>query len=383
MSLVHALTMPKWGLSMTEGVVGTWLVAEGVEVNAGTELLEIETDKIAGVLEAPAQGSLRRIVARESDTVPVGGLLGILAGSAVSDSDIDAYIADFQAHFVPAAESADSGAGPEVAMVDGVALRYRRLGDGADEAVLIHGFGGDLGTWLFNQEALAADRTVYAFDLPGHGGSSKQVGAGTLDEFGKLLRGFLDRVGLEKAHLVGHSMGGALALEFALAYPERARSLCLIASAGLGAEIDGEYIEGFIGASRRKDMQRQIEKLFANPKLISRQLVEDILKYKRTDGVESALRTIAAQFCPAGRQALVRRKELARLAVPVLVIWGAEDRIVPSSHAADLPGTVRAEILAGAGHMVQMEEASKVNRLISSFWAASTTSSHMTQEGSR
>ena len=355
---------------MTEGEVGTWLVGEGAEVGAGNELVEIETDKIVGVLEAPAPGVLRRKSAREHDMVPVGGLIGIVADASVPDSDIDAYIVNFRAHFLPAVESGASSAGPEIVMADGLALRYRRLGDAGDEAVLIHGFGGDLNTWLFNHEDLAGSRTVYALDLPGHGGSSKQVGTGTLAEFAKVLGSFMDRIGLDRAHLVGHSMGGALALEFALAYPERARSICLIASAGLGPEIDGEYIEGFIAASRRREMQPQIEKLFANPKLISRQLVEDILKYKRLDGVESALRTIAAQFCPGGRQALVRRKQLGSLTVPVLVVWGAEDRILPSSHALDLPGSVRTEVLAG-GHMVQMEEASKVNRLVRSFWETS------------
>jgi pyruvate dehydrogenase E2 component (dihydrolipoamide acetyltransferase) len=368
MSGVHALTMPKWGLSMTEGQLGRWLVGEGVEVGAGIELVEIETDKIIGVLEAPTPGVLRRKVARESNMVPVGGLLGILADASVRDADIDAYIADFQAHFVPAVESGPSSAGSEIAQVDGFALRYRKLGDAGDAAVLIHGFGGDLNTWLFNHEEFAATRTVYALDLPGHGGSSKQIETGALAEFAKVLGGFMDRVGLDRAHLAGHSMGGAVALEFALAYPERARSICLIASAGLGPEIDGEYIEGFITARRRRELQPQIEKLFANPKSVSRQLVEDILKYKRVDGVEPTLRTIADQFCPGGRQALVRRKQLASLTVPVLVLWGAEDRILPPSHALDLPTTVRTEILAGGGHMVQMEEASKVNRLVRSFW---------------
>ena len=368
MSSVHALTMPKWGLSMTEGEVGRWLVGAGAEVGRGTELVEIETEKIAGVLEAPTPWVLRRTVARESDMVPVGGLLGILADAGIPDSEIDAFIVSFQAHFVPEVESETSRSRSETIMVDGLALRYRRLGSGAEQAVLIHGFGGDLNTWLFNHEELAAGRTVYALDLPGHGGSSKQVRSGALADLSQVLGGFLDGAGLTKAHLVGHSMGGALALEFALAHPERVPSICLIASGGLGSEIDGDYIDGFITATRRKEMQRQIEKVFANPQLISRQLVEDVLKYKRLDGVEAALRTIAAQFCPGGQQAIVRRHQLGSLTMPVLVIWGAGDRIIPQTHAAGLPDSVRREILTGSGHMVQMEEASKVNKLIRSFW---------------
>jgi pyruvate dehydrogenase E2 component (dihydrolipoamide acetyltransferase) len=361
--------MPKWGLSMTEGKVGSWLVEEGAEVGAGVELVEIETDKILSALEAPAPGVLRRKVVKEGDMVQVAGLLGVFAAASVPDSEIAAFIADFRARFVaeePESETASSA--PAMTQVGGRAIRYLKRGNGAEAAVLIHGFGGDLNTWMFNHEDLAATRTVYSLDLPGHGASSKQVGGGALADFAKDLGGFMDAVGVLKAHLAGHSMGGALALEFALAHPERTRSLVLIASAGLGPEIDGEYIEGFITASRRKELQRHVEKLFVNPKLISRQLIEDILKYKRLDGVESALRTIAAQFCPGGRQAAELRNQLDRLSIPVLVIWGAEDRILPPSHARGLPESIRVEILAGSGHMVQMEAAIKVNRLIRSFW---------------
>jgi pyruvate dehydrogenase E2 component (dihydrolipoamide acetyltransferase) len=114
--------------------------------------------------------------------------------------------------------------------------------------------------------------------------------------------------------------------------------------------------------------QEQVEKLFADPKLITRQLIEDILKYKRLDGVQAALRTIASQFFPEGHQATVLRDQMASLAMPVLVIWGAEDRILPSFHCKDLPGNVRTEILAGCGHMVHMEAAQKVNQLVRQFW---------------
>ena len=368
MSSIHALTMPKWGLSMTEGEVAGWLVAEGTKVGKGTELAEIKTDKILGVLEAPVPGVLRRTLAGASDMVPVGGLLGILADSPITDSEIDTYIADFRAHFVPETEAQSAASGPETIVVGKHSLRYLRMGNGEEQSLLVHGFGGDLKTWLFNQQELAADRTVYALDLPGHGGSSKSVGSGNLAELGNVLGAFLDGVGVASAHVAGHSMGGAIALELACAHPERFRSLCLISSAGLGPEVDGEFIQGLITATRRKEIERQIKKLFAKPMLISRQLVEEVLKYKRLDGVEAALRKIADQFFPGGRQAVVLRDQLGSLEVPVLVIWGADDRILPATHAQGLSNTVRTEILAGSGHMVHMEEAAEVNRSIRSFW---------------
>ena len=145
-------------------------------------------------------------------------------------------------------------------------------------------------------------------------------------------------------------------------------SLTLIASAALRVEINGEYVEGFIRAGRRKELTPEVEKLFADLKLVSRQMVEDILKYKRLDGVETALRTIAGEFCSAEKQAVVLRERLSQLSIPALVIWGAEDRILPVSHSQGLSTQIRSEVFSGSGHMVHMEASAKVNGLIQAFW---------------
>ena len=366
--MIHKLTMPKWGLSMTEGKVVAWLAEDGAEVAPGAEVVEVETEKIASGLEASETGVLRH-VAQVGDVVPVAGLVGVIAGAGVPQPEIDAFVAEFQAHFVPQeAEEESASPEPETIEVLGKTIRYLRLGEGGDPAILFHGFGGDLNNWLFNHEALAAKRAVYAVDRPGHGGSSKDVGGGTPASFKNTLQGVMDAFGLAKAHLVGHSMGGGVSLDFALAHPERTLSLVLIASTGLGPEIDGGYIEGFVTASRRRDLKPHLEKLFGDPSLVTRQLIDDVLKYKRLDGVDLALRTIADQFFPEGRQALVLRGRLSELTVPALVLWGAEDRILPVSHAEGLPANIETRILPGAGHMVQMEAAAEVNRAIASFW---------------
>jgi pyruvate dehydrogenase E2 component (dihydrolipoamide acetyltransferase) len=366
---VHLLTMPKWGLAMQKGQVVGWLIGKGAEIHPGSELLEIETEKVVSAIESTTSGVLRRQVAHEGDVVHVGGLLGVIAPASAADEKIDRMVADFQAHYVPE-ESDEEVDAPVLRNVEvlGSRINYLQRGEGSEASILIHGFGGDLNSWMFNHEALASGRSVFALDLPGHGSSSKKVEEGSVAEMAKTLAAFMDAVGVEKAHLVGHSMGGAIATVFAVDHPQRCLSLTLIASAGMGPGIDTEYIQGFVAATRRNEIRPHLEKLFADPRLITRKLVDDTLKYKRLDGVEPALRTIASQLCSANQQLVALRPQLLELKQPVLVLWGSEDRIIPASQATDLPANMQTEVLPGFGHMVHMEAASKVNKAISSFW---------------
>jgi pyruvate dehydrogenase E2 component (dihydrolipoamide acetyltransferase) len=364
-SQISKLGMPKWGLSMTEGTVVQWLVEEGTKLDKGDEIVEVESEKINNAVESPASGVLRRRVAQEGDEIPVGGLLGVIAAPDVPDEEIDAYVEEFQETFVPE-EEGEAGPEPEIVEAGGKSVQYLIVGEGeGDPLVLLHGFGGDINIWVFNQETLAAEHTVYALDLPGHGASTKDVGDGDLDSFVGVLTDFLDTMEVEKAHLAGHSMGGAIAGAFAKAHPDRVASLILIASAGLGEEINEEYIEGFIAANRRREMKNTLGMLFANPNLVTRQLVQDVMKFKRLDGVDEALRKVADKVFPDGKQADV--PDLSEVSVPILAIWGSEDGIVPVSHSENLPENARVEVLEDTGHMPQMEAAGKVNRLIGEF----------------
>ncbi|MEA2321367.1 MAG: hypothetical protein QOD81_1217 [Solirubrobacteraceae bacterium] len=366
---IQKLGMPKWGLSMTEGRVIAWLVDEGAEVAVGDEVAEVETEKINGAVESPVAGVLRRRVAAEDDVVAVGGLLGVIADPGIPDADIDAFIQEFQSSFVPGESEEDAGPQPDTVTVGAGTLRFLRHGEGGEPLVLLHGFGGDLNNWLFNTEALAADRVVYALDLPGHGGSVKAVGDGDLSVLVDAVRAFLDSQGIERAHLAGHSMGGLVAAQLALADPDRVLSLALIAPAGLGEEIDREYVEGFVSATGRRDLKPVLQRLFADPGLVNRTMVDDVLKYKRLDGVQEALRTLADRLFPDGRQARTLASDLEAADVPVLVIWGERDAIVPAAHAEAAPGRAETRVLPDVGHSPHMEAAGDVNRLLEGFVA--------------
>jgi pyruvate dehydrogenase E2 component (dihydrolipoamide acetyltransferase) len=367
---VQKLGMPKWGLSMTEGRVVGWLVDEGSDVAVGDEVAEVETEKINGVVESPAAGVLRRRVAAEGTVVPVGGLLGVIADASVPDADIDAFIADFEATFVPGEAAEDAGAQPETVTVGAGTLRFLRQGEGGEPLVLLHGFGGDLNNWLFNAEPLSADRAVYAVDLPGHGGSVKDAGDGDVRVLVDAVREFLESQEIGRVHLAGHSMGALVAAELALAEPDRVLSLAVIAPAGFGDEIDAEYVNGFVSATGRRDLKPVLQRLFADPDLVNRQMVDDVLKYKRLDGVQPALETLSARLFPDGRQARILAGELeSGYAGPVLVIWGERDAIIPPAHAEAAPARAETHVLPGVGHSPHMEAAGDVNRLLEGFLA--------------
>jgi len=362
---IVAVTMPKWGLAMSEGTVVAWHAEEGAQVAVGDELVDIETTKITNVFESPVAGTLRRRVVAAGETVPVGALLAVLADASVGPDRIEAFVAGFAEDFALWAAEAETGAAPETVEAGGRRLRYLHLGPGDGPPVIfIHGFGGDLNNWLFNQPALAERHPTLALDLPGHGGSTKEVGAGDVAALRGALAAFLEALGVAEAHLVGHSLGGAVALDLALAEPGRVRSLTLIASAALGPEINMDYVDGFIAARRRKELKPILALIVHDPAAIGREMVEEVLRYKRLDGTQAALAAIAGAAFAGGGQALRLDHRVPELAAPAQVIWGRDDRILPAAHAEALKGALPVHLLEGAGHMVHMEKAAEVNALI-------------------
>ena len=254
---------------------------------------------------------------------------------------------------------------PRFVRAGGRRLRYLSLGSGPDPMLLIHGFGGDLDTWMLNRDALAQDRRVVALDLPGHGYSDKTLASGSLAEYAAAVIDFMDATGLATAHLVGHSMGGAIALTVAARIPGRVRSLSLLAPAGFGPEANAEFLHGYATAMTRPAIKALLAELFANPAFISSRIVDLVLNYKRRVGVAEALnKTILAQF-PGDRQGASLR-DLVGLR-PTQVVWGEADRIIPVKHTEGLPASVPLRILPGVGHILHLEAPDVVNRLIGEF----------------
>ena len=362
--MIQNIVMPKWGLAMQEGMVAAWSVSVGDEISKGQEICDIETSKIANVFESPIEGTLRKIVSDDGVTVPVGYLIAVLADASVSDSDIDAHVKAFEESFV-VEDSGDVAPEPQTVDTEVGRIRYLATGSGDETPVIfIHGFGGDYLSWMLVQADISEDRRSYAIDLPGHGGSTKHVGHGNIGSLTNAVCTFMAAMEIDKAHLVGHSMGGAVCLDMARNHPEKMASGTLIAPGGLGPEINMDYIDGFIREKRAKKLRPFLEMLVHDPALISAEMVEEVIKLKRLDGAIDALNTIATACFEGGRQNLEMAERTLRMSVPLRVVWGRDDAILPVTHSEGLPENIEVILLDDTGHLPQLERPAEVQAAI-------------------
>jgi pimeloyl-ACP methyl ester carboxylesterase len=235
-------------------------------------------------------------------------------------------------------------------VVEGRRIRFEVAGQG-EPVVMVHGLSGSTRWWDRTVPALAARYRVYLVDLPGFGSMRRAEGGFVLSEAAGWLSSWMEAVGLERAHLVGHSMGGYISLMLAARRPDLLRRLVLVAPAGVptGRSMHG-YLLPLIRASR-----------YMTPGFLS-VLVRD------------ALRTGPLTLLGATRELLAEdvRKYLRGIEAPTLLIWGGRDTLVPPS----VGGVMREEIpdsrllvIDGAGHVPMFERAAETNAALLAFLA--------------
>ncbi len=254
--------------------------------------------------------------------------------------------------------------------VDGLPISYLTAGEGPP-LVLLHGAGDNALDWRWVLPALAQKHRIYAPDLPGSDDSAKPPADYSPAFFERVVAGFLDTLGIERATTVGHSLGGLVALRLALSEPARVGALVLVDAAGLGRAINPVFTSVNVpflgeaalpwwrtpaGAYRRAWDRATL--LFARPTDVPREWLAEQCRLAQSPGyLEAHLSALRALVSPVGqREVLLDRLPL--LEVPTLLVWGERDRVLPESQARDAVSRLRKGslvVIPGCGHTPHIE----------------------------
>ena len=418
--MAHEIVMPRVDMDMASGRMGRWHAAEGEFVVKGATLFEIETDKASMEVEAPASGMLRFVTAQEGDVLPVGACIGwivaegedftpyaekanpaaqrrpSIAPLAAPARAKDAYAAAGPGlRVTPAARRAARerglrledahGSGPNgriqlrdiVGAVDDRARRAHRarLQKSADvhrewlrrgssaPIVFIHGLCSDLTAWLPVFHLLPETRPALAIDLPGHGLSplGEEASFAALVEAARCA---LTEENAAEAHLVGHSLGGAVAAALSKSPGIKALTLMLIAPAGLGEETNPAFFDGFLKAESEASLTPWLNLLVTDPASLGPALAATTLRRRSERPLVASQRRLMKTLLAGGRQTIDVRDCLEAPPFPVKLVFGEEDCITPVHHAENLSGLVALHRFARIGHVPHLEAQREVARLI-------------------
>ncbi|MBK8457345.1 MAG: alpha/beta fold hydrolase [Phyllobacteriaceae bacterium] len=220
------------------------------------------------------------------------------------------------------------------------------------DLVLIHGFGGSHEAWVPVLDGLVAEARTHAVDLPGHAASIDYPDAGPPKTAVAAVLDAMTRRGVERFHLAGHSLGGAVATLIALSAPQRVLSLTLLAPGGFGPEINFRLLKRFASAREPTEMKHVLEGMFGFRRAIPDSVVEHVLGIRAKRGQVELLQRFADGMTRDGRQGVIPRASLATLAMPVRVLWGKQDNVLPAHSADNLPDNCAVTLLAETGHML-------------------------------
>ncbi len=430
--------LPKVDMDMETGRISRWYAKDGDTVTKGQLLFEIETDKAAMEVDAPASGIIADISAAEGAVVPVGQTVAWIYDegeerNAKSTSVVEEPVAAVTVETViepvtsKQAEPKSSqgfepssandvratplarrlareagvdlasilGSGPkgrvqkkdvesnitvtkplavqtkssvrtntDVAVISQLNAVWLREGE-ADRLpiVLIHGFAADLNSWRGLFAGASLGHPILALDLPGHGNSPRVVPE-SIDDIAAAVEATLAALGVTSCLLVGHSLGGAVATVTAARGVVDVRSLLLISSGGLGPQVNGAFIKGLIGAKSEASIVPWLKLLVVDESHLTKPFINATVAQAADAELRDTQEAIGHRFFADGTQTFEVRSSIASLAMPVRLIFGAEDRVIPVAQAHGLPGKVGVHIFAGCGHMPQIEERAAVLQIL-------------------
>ncbi len=238
--------------------------------------------------------------------------------------------------------------------------------EGRPPIVLLHGFGGDRETWMAQLIPLETRYRVIAFDLPGHGEALDWPKVGHAGIAAEAVIGSLAELGHTRFHLVGHSMGGAVATiaAFKLAATGEVASLTLIAPGGFGSEIDARLLRRFAAATDVETIEALHDEFFGFARRSPPAAAARMAENRRDPRVCATLGRVADAILDGDGQKSFDLSRLVDLPHPIRLIWGLQDRVLPIHQSDAVPGVVAVHRFPGVGHMPHLEVPREVTRLI-------------------
>jgi pimeloyl-ACP methyl ester carboxylesterase len=270
------------------------------------------------------------------------------------------------------------------ATVHGRSIVYAEAGSGP-VLLLVHGMAGNSENWRAVIEPLARTHTVIAPDLPGHGESAPGGGDYSLGSLAAGLRDLLLALGHERATLVGHSLGGGIAMQFTYQFPEMVERLVLVSSGGLGPEVSlvlraaalpgaDLFIAATAGVGQRvgSALGRGLAAVGMRPNADLAEVGRGYASLSEPERRSAFLSTLRSVVGTGGQRVAAGDRLYLADALPLLIVWGSRDPIIPASHGEHahetLPGS-RLEIFDGIGHMPQLEAPGRFVAVLERFLA--------------
>lgn len=265
--------------------------------------------------------------------------------------------------------------------VGGHRIAYLDVGSGPP-VILVHGFGGSMWQWEYQQDALAAQHRVITLDLPGSGLSDKPDLAYTPDEMVALFLGFMDALGLQKVSLAGNSMGGGLVIGMAIAHPERVDRLVLIDGLpkDVRKKLTGKLMQRAVDTAApvwliqlgnwltgRWMTERALKEVVHDHSRLTPAVIERSYRNRKQPGVIPPIMAMARNL-PLWERGFARRIDEIRQ--PTLVIWGQYDGVFPAEVGRDLQAAIKGAsfvLIPQAGHIPQWEQPEAVNQRLLTF----------------
>jgi pimeloyl-ACP methyl ester carboxylesterase len=266
--------------------------------------------------------------------------------------------------------------------VQGFKTRYWKIDNEGSPIVLLAGIGCSVLEWRDNIEALATSHRVYALDMLGQGKTEKPEGDHyTIGNLARFTLDFLTSQGEERAHFIGNSLGGRIALECAHVAPARVTSMVLVAPAGVGPDTHINmrlptvpFLGELLTRPNRKGLRMLWKLAFHDPKFVTDELIGDKYALASLPGAQAAFLKTLRGFVGLGGFPRVQVQDL-RLAMtsmtqPTLVVWGREDRLLPVAHAKILEAALPSQrqiVFEACGHAPMIEEAAEFNKAVLEF----------------